>query len=69
MLKRSFAEFHAQRSAPGLAEALAKGRAALQRLNARPWPASPLGVARRRRPCAPLPAPVLWVPIAPFSGS
>lgn len=46
MLKRSFAEFHAQRAHPELLQALEKGQAALARLRARPWPASPLATAR-----------------------
>lgn len=46
MLRRSFAEFHAQRAQPELLAALEKGRAALGRLRARPWPASPLGSTR-----------------------
>ncbi|KAL4421866.1 hypothetical protein ABPG77_003668 [Micractinium sp. CCAP 211/92] len=46
MLKRSFAEFHAQRSQPELLQALERGQAALARLRARPWPMSPLGTTR-----------------------
>lgn len=46
MMRRSFAEHHAQRAAPEAAAALARGRAALARLRARPWPASPLGTRR-----------------------
>lgn len=46
MLKRSFAEFHAQRAAPEAQEALRKGQAALKRLRARPWPISSLGTTR-----------------------
>lgn len=46
MLRRSFAEFHAQRAQPELLQALERGQAALARLHARPWPASPLGTTR-----------------------
>jgi hypothetical protein len=46
MLKRSFAEFHAQRAAPEAREALAAGEAALAALRARPWPASRRGTGR-----------------------
>ena len=46
MLKRSFAEFHAQRAAPEAREALAAGEAALAALCARPWPASRRGTPR-----------------------
>ncbi|KAK9827734.1 hypothetical protein WJX81_007278 [Elliptochloris bilobata] len=46
MLKRSFAEFHAQRAAPEAREALAAGKAALAALRARPWPASRRGTPR-----------------------
>lgn len=47
MLRRSFAEFHAQRAQPELLQALEKGQAALARLHARPWPVSPLETSRR----------------------
>jgi len=46
MLKRSFAEFHAQRAQPEAQEALHKGQEALRKLRARPWPVSPLGTTR-----------------------
>ncbi|KAL4444150.1 hypothetical protein ABPG75_011887 [Micractinium tetrahymenae] len=46
MLKRSFAEFHAQRAQPELLQALERGQAALARLRARPWPMSPLGTTQ-----------------------
>lgn len=46
MLKRSFAEFHAQRAQPEVQEALHRGQQALRRLRARPWPQSPLGTTR-----------------------
>ncbi len=46
MLKRSFAEFHAQRAAPEVLEALQRGRERLAQLHARPWPSSPLGTTR-----------------------
>ena len=46
MLKRSFAEFHAQRAAPDALEALQKGRARLDELRGHPWPASLLGTRR-----------------------
>ena len=46
MLKRSFAEFHAQRAAPEAREALASGEAALAALRARPWPPSRRGTPR-----------------------
>ena len=41
MLKRSFAEFHAQRSHPEALQKLAEGKARLDALRARPWPHSP----------------------------
>ena len=46
MLKRSFLEFHAQKAAPEALIAVEKGRAALARLRARPWPASAAGATR-----------------------
>jgi antiviral helicase SKI2 len=46
MLKRSFAEFHAQRAQPEVAAALLRGQQALARLRSRPWPRSPLGTTR-----------------------
>lgn len=46
MLKRSFAEFHAQRAAPEALEALQKGQERLAQLRARPWPGSFLGTSR-----------------------
>ena len=47
MLKRSFAEFHAQRAAPEALEALQQGQRRLAQLRARPWPGSPLGTGRQ----------------------
>lgn len=41
MLKRSFAEFHAQRSHPEALQKLAEGKARLDALRAKPWPHSP----------------------------
>ena len=41
MLKRSFAEFHAQRSHPEALQKLAEGKARLETLRAKPWPSSP----------------------------
>ncbi|KAG2484118.1 hypothetical protein HYH03_017069 [Edaphochlamys debaryana] len=46
MLKRSFAEFHAQRSAPAGAAELAGVEAALRAAAAAPWPATALGCGR-----------------------
>ena len=46
MLKRSFAEFRAQRAAPELLQALEKGQARLAQLRARPWPAGLHGTTR-----------------------
>lgn len=46
MLKRSFAEFHAQKAQPGMVETLQKGQEALRRLRHRPWPLSPQGTTR-----------------------
>ena len=48
MLKRSFAEFHSQRAAPEVQQALLKGQQALRRLRSRPWPLSPLGTTREQ---------------------
>ena len=50
MLKRSFAEFHAQRAQPELLAALERGQGALAALRARPWPASPLATSRSAPP-------------------
>ena len=47
MLKRSFAEFHAQRAAPEALEALQKGQERLSQLRARPWPHSFQGTSRQ----------------------
>ena len=47
MLKRSFAEFHAQRAAPEALEALQKGQQRLAQLRGRPWPHSFLGTSRQ----------------------
>jgi antiviral helicase SKI2 len=46
MLKRSFAEFHAQRAAPEALEGLHAGQQRLAALRARPWPSSFLGTSR-----------------------
>ena len=46
MLKRSFAEFHAQRAAPEALQALERGQECLAALRARPWPGSLLGTER-----------------------
>ncbi|KAK9806276.1 hypothetical protein WJX72_008182 [[Myrmecia] bisecta] len=46
MLKRSFAEFRAQRAAPEALQALEKGQAALSALRTRPWPAGLHGTTR-----------------------
>ncbi len=46
MLKRSFAEFHAQRAAPEALEALQRGQERLAELRGRPWPGSVLGTPR-----------------------
>ena len=47
MLKRSFAEFHAQRSHPEALQKLAEGKARLEGLRARPWPNSPLATSQQ----------------------
>ena len=47
MLKRSFAEFHAQRSHPEALQKLAEGTALLQALQAKPWPHSLQGTSRQ----------------------
>lgn len=46
MLKRSFAEFHAQKAAPEALQAMEAARRKLAALRARPWPASYLGTTR-----------------------
>lgn len=46
MLRRSFAEFHAQRSAPEDRAAIALGQKALQRMYDKPWPVSPNMLAK-----------------------
>jgi hypothetical protein len=46
MLKRSFAEFHAQRAQPGQAAGLAAGEAQLAALEAAPWPPCLCGADR-----------------------
>ncbi len=46
MLKRSFAEFHAQRAAPEALEGLRAGQLRLAALLMRPWPSSFLGTSR-----------------------
>lgn len=46
MLKRSFAEFHAQKAQPESLEAMEKGQAALARVRAQPFPDSLLGTTR-----------------------
>lgn len=45
-MRRSFAEFHVQRRQPELAAVLAAGQEALRKLDAAPWPQSPLGTSR-----------------------
>lgn len=47
MLKRSFAEFHAQRSHPEALQKLAEGKARLEALRAKPWPHSPLATSQQ----------------------
>ncbi|KAL3159262.1 hypothetical protein ABBQ32_011226 [Trebouxia sp. C0010 RCD-2024] len=47
MLKRSFAEFHAQRSHPEALQKLAEGKARLEALRARPWPNSPQATSQQ----------------------
>lgn len=47
MLKRSFAEFHAQRSHPEALQKLAEGTSLLQALRAKPWPHSPQGTSQQ----------------------
>lgn len=46
MMKRSFAEFHAQKAIPDGLLAIKRGEAALQQLRTRAWPVSPLGTSR-----------------------
>ena len=46
MLKRSFAEFHAQKAQPESLEAMGKGQAALARVRAQPFPAALLGTSK-----------------------
>ena len=46
MLKRSFAEFHAQRAAPEALAAVEKGQAALAAVRARPFPAAFMGTTK-----------------------
>ena len=43
MMKRSFAEFHAQRAAPQDQRAIELGQKALKQLQNKPWPISPIG--------------------------
>ena len=45
-MKRSFAEFHAQRSAPELLQAVQQGQRQLATLRKRSWPHSLLGTTR-----------------------
>ena len=47
MLKRSFAEFHAQRSHPEALQKLAEGKAHLEALRGKPWPNSPHGTSQQ----------------------
>ena len=47
MLKRSFAEFHAQRSHPEALQKLAEGKARLEALRAKPWPHSPQATSQQ----------------------
>ena len=46
MLRRSFAEFHAQRSAPEDKAAVALGHRALEKLREKPWPETPMVLTR-----------------------
>ena len=46
MLKRSFAEFHAQRAQPETLLAVEKGQAALAAVRARPFPEAFMGTTR-----------------------
>lgn len=46
MLRRSFAEFHAQRAQPGKTAALAAGQAQLAAYQAAPWPCCIKGCSR-----------------------
>jgi len=46
MLKKSFAEFHAQRAVPEVAKALEKGRRMLRKMKERQWPLSLSGTVR-----------------------
>jgi hypothetical protein len=46
MLRRSFAEFHAQRAQPGKSAALAAGQARLAQYQAAAWPACIKGCSR-----------------------
>lgn len=46
MLKRSFAEFHAQRSQPEKLLALTKGQRALEGYKSAPWPSCLLGCSK-----------------------
>lgn len=46
MLKRSFAEFHAQKAAPEALQAMEGARRKLAALKSRTWPASYLGTTR-----------------------
>lgn len=47
MLKRSFAEFHAQQSHPEALQKLAEGNARLNALRAKPWPHSPYATTQQ----------------------
>ena len=47
MLRRSFAEFHAQRSAPEDKAAVALGHRALEKLRDKPWPETPTSLSRQ----------------------
>ena len=47
MLKRSFAEFHAQRAQPDKLAAVARGQRQLDAYKAAPWPDCYLGCSRR----------------------
>lgn len=47
MLKRSFAEFHAQRSHPEALQKLAEGTSLLQALRGKPWPHSAQGTSQQ----------------------
>ena len=47
MMKRSFAEFHAQRAQPEVIEAMERAQKVLKKLHKQPWPKSPLETSRK----------------------